>query len=80
VARKPPPGPVVVSAVTNAWPAGTGSADSAQVRPPSAELAANGSCWPAVVSAVPTAITVGPLLATRVSTARVAPYGSGTFC
>src|SRR5580700_5922650 len=72
--------PVAVSAVTSARPDGTGRADSAQVRPPSAELAANGSCWPTVVSAVPTATTVRPLLATYWSTARVAPTGSGTFC
>ena len=69
-----------VSAVTNARPDGTGRANSVQVVPPSAELAANGSCWPAVVSAVPTATTVRPLPATCWSTARVAPTGSGTFC
>src|SRR5579862_1883149 len=62
----------------NACPEGTGRAASVQVVPPSEELAANGSTWPEVVRTVPTATTAGPSLATRCSTARRTPIGSGT--
>jgi hypothetical protein len=69
--------PVAASAVTNARPEGTGSADSVQLAPASGELAANGTCCPVVVSAVPTAATARPSLATCCSTALVAPTGRG---
>jgi hypothetical protein len=69
--------PAAASAVTNARPEGTGSADSVQLAPPSGELAANGTCCPVVMSAVPTAATARPSLATCCSTALVAPTGSG---
>src|SRR5262249_10574587 len=74
------PRPVAVSAVTDACPTGAGKAASVQVAPPSDELAANGSCWPAVVTAVPAATTVRPLLATCCTTARAAPTGRGRLC
>src|SRR5580693_2199624 len=77
VAVKPPP--AAASAVTVATPAGTGSAASVQVAPPLAELAANGSRWPVVVTAVPVATTVRPLLATCCSTALAEPTGTGRF-
>src|SRR5262249_57235721 len=41
------PWPAAVSAVTTAGPGGAGSIDSRQVRPPSAETAANGTPRPA---------------------------------
>ena len=78
VAVKPPP--AAASAVTEGLgssPAGTGSAASVQLAPPSDEFAANGSRWPAVVTAVPTATTVRPLLATCCNTALVDPIGTG---
>ena len=56
--------PAAARAVTEVRPAGTGSADSAQLAPPLAELAANGTGRPAVVTAVPTATTTRPALAT----------------
>src|SRR5215470_12829411 len=57
--------------------AGTGSSGSVQLAPPSAERAANGTDWPAVVVAVPTATTTRPAFATCSSTARVVPGGRG---
>src|SRR5690349_3869883 len=72
---KLPPAPA--RAVTEVSPAGTGSADSAQLAPPLADLAANGTDWPVVVTAVPTATTTRPALATCSSTARVEPTGTG---
>src|SRR6516225_362682 len=69
--------PAAASAVTEVRSAGTGSADSAQRAPPSAELAANGTARPAVVTAVPTATTTRPALATCSSAAREEPTGSG---
>ena len=53
--------------------------DSVQVAPPSDDLAANGTCWPEAVSAVPTATTSWPRLATWFSTVLVVPAGSGRF-
>src|ERR1700748_3341674 len=69
--------PAATRAVTEVRPAGTGSADSAQLAPPLAELAANGTVRPAVVIAVPTATTTRPELATCSSMARVEPTGMG---
>ena len=69
--------PAATRAVTEVRPAGTGSADSAQVAPPLAELAANGTARPSVVTAVPTATTTRPTLATCSSAARVEPTGMG---
>jgi hypothetical protein len=63
------PRPVAARAVTVAWPSGAGSANCDQVAPPSDEAAANGTCRPVVVSAVPAATTVRPLSATCWSTA-----------
>jgi hypothetical protein len=75
VAVKVPP--AATTAVTEARPAGAGRADSAQLAPPLAELAANGTARPAVVTAVPTATTTRPALATCSSVARVEPTGMG---
>ena len=69
--------PAATRAVTEVRPPGTGSADSAQVAPPFAELAANGTARPWVVTAVPTATTTRPTLATWSSAARVEPTGRG---
>jgi hypothetical protein len=74
---KPPPAPV--SAVTSAAPpSGTGSNVSDHDAPPFAETAANGTCRPPAVVAVPAAVTVFPLAATYRSSARAAPDGSGS--
>src|SRR6266851_7186746 len=69
--------PATASAVTETRLAGSGSADSVQLAPPSEELAANGTSRPSLVTAVPTAATVAPVLATCSRAARVAPAGSG---
>ena len=69
--------PVAARAVTEVRSAGTGSADSAQLAPPLAELAANGTDRPVVVTAAPTAVTTRPALATSFSAARVEPTGRG---
>src|SRR2546429_79669 len=56
---------------TGASPGGRGGAARPRRAPPLAELAANGTDWPVVVTAVPTATTTRPTLATCSSTARV---------
>src|SRR5215472_11465310 len=85
VAVNPPP--AAVSAVTDrppvpaafaavAW--GAGRVVSVQVRPPSADTAANGSRCPAAVTSVPAAATLFALAATYANAAPTAEPGSGS--
>src|SRR5215472_1961275 len=57
---------------------GAGRVVSVQVKPPSADTAANGSCCPAAVTSVPAAATRFALAATYASAALAAEPGSGS--
>src|SRR6516164_2664698 len=74
------PWPAAASAVTTAGPGGAGRTDSRQLRPPSAETAANGTGGPAAGPryASPMATTFPAVAVTLVSAALVAPAGRGS--
>src|SRR5215472_4737809 len=84
------PPPTAASAVTTRPPVfaalaalaaaalGAGRVVSVQVKPPSADTAANGSCCPAAVTSVPAAATRFALAATYASAALAAEPGSGS--